>query len=280
MLAVAVCGQWSCREQAGDGSADGGALPIVKTATGVEMVRVPAGAFVMGSADGPANERPAHKVHVDAFLIDRTEVTQAQFRKMEIPDPSHFKSPDEPVEQVGIGEIIDYCNERSLAEGLTPCYTVGDDGLAWRCDFSADGYRLPTEAEWEYACRAGTDGDAYHGDARGETAVNAWYAENSGKRTHPVAKKRANPWGLFDMYGNVSEWCNDRYAADSYSPGEQHDPRGPDDGDLLTIRGGAWDSPPEQCRSAWRAGQSPRLHDICFAKDTIGFRCVRSVPAP
>jgi len=187
-------------------------LPVVTTTTGVEMVRIPGGWFEMGSAGGPPNEAPAHRVWVDAFLMDRYEVTQAQFRKLELSDPSHFKGPRRPVEHMRMTTVIEYCNVRSDAEGLGPCYVLNDDDT-WRCNFEADGYRLPTEAEWEYACRAGTTGKRHlDTDDEHDLGRYAWYAPNAGKQTHPVGRKRPNPWGLYDMYGNVAEWCHDWYG--------------------------------------------------------------------
>lgn len=253
---------------------------IMQTKLGAEMVVLPGGWFQMGSTGGQANERPRRKVWVSSFAIDRTEVTQQQFRSLEISDPSHFKGADRPVEQVTMSEVIDFCNERSYTEGLQEAYIVSENRSTWRCDFTADGYRLPTEAEWEYACRAGSTSPRYVPDRDGRLLAScAWYKGNSSGKTHPVAGKKPNEWGLYDMYGNVSEWCNDYYQEDYYGRGPNRDPRGPGAAKLAVVRGGSWNSPVEHCRSAWRAGESPSLHDICFARDTIGFRCVRSAPA-
>jgi len=268
----------SCRK--GDGAARrGGALPVITTKTGVRMVRVPGCWFEMGSTGGPADEAPVHRVWVDSFLIDTCEVTQEQFRRLRMPDPSHFKHLRRPVEQVTFGDAIEYCNERSDAEGLQRCYVLDEAAGTWRCNFQADGYRLPTEAEWECACRAGTSGRRFF-DGAGEAALKryAWYAANSSGRTHPVGSKQPNPWGLYDVYGNVAEWCHDRYAADYYRASPPRNPRGPPGGKLVVRRGGAWDSKARRCRSAARAAENPRFHDICFARDTIGFRCVRRAP--
>ena len=266
-----------CRDGGAD---DAPAAPVVTTEAGAEMVHVPAGRFTMGSNDHRPNEAPAHPVWVDAFLMDRCEVTQEQFRALEVPDPSHFKGARLPVEQVTFAEVVAFCNERSRAEGLQPCYVRGEAG-GWECNFAADGYRLPTEAEWEYACRAGTTGERFFGRG-GEWTLKryAWMAANAGGRTHAVGSRKPNPWGLYDMYGNVAEWCNDRYRPDAYVGGPSRNPRGPSEGKLRVIRGGAWDAKAGRCRSGWRAGEDPRFQDICFAKDTTGFRCVRRAPAP
>jgi len=245
----------------------------VKTKTGAEMVLIPAGRFAMGSTDGKADEAPVHEVRIDAFLIDRTEVTQEQYAKLVVANPSHFKALDRPVEQISWANAALYCNLRSRDEGLQPCY----DEQTAKCNFQANGYRLPTEAEWEYACRAcTTDAYSFGSDAR-SLGQYAWNAANSSKKTQPVAQKKPNAWGLFDVHGNVAEWCNDVYDPGYYGQSPATDPRGPADGERYVLRGGAWNSRPEGCRAAARVGENPGFQDACFARDAIGFRCVRRV---
>jgi formylglycine-generating enzyme required for sulfatase activity len=247
--------------------------PTVTTKGGVEMVLIPAGSFQMGRRGGLANEGPVHTVWIDSFLMDKYEVTQAEFDRLELPNPSHFKGPRRPVEMISWSQAARYCNARSRAEGLKPCYN--DDNGA--CDYSANGYRLPTEAEWEYACRAGTQGDYFFDDAR-RLAEYAWFADNANRRTHPVGEKKPNPWGLYDMYGNVSEWCNDVYDKDYYRKGPAKNPHGPAGGRKNVLRGGAWDSKAGSLLSSHRVGETPGFQDACFARDAIGFRCVRKAP--
>jgi len=260
---------------------------VIKTKTGVEMVLIPAGWFEMGSRDGEADEAPVHRVWIDAFLIDRYEVTQEQYDyidRYELADdehedlilgnPSHFKGAKRPVEQVSWVYAALFCNKRSRVEGLQPCY----DTEAVKCDFEANGYRLPAEAEWEYACRAGTRTEHYFGRDARLLKAHAWCAENSGKKTHPVGLRRPNAWGLFDMYGNVVEWCNDIYDKHYYANSPERSPRGPAKGGKYVLRGGAWNSRAHACRSAYRVGEGPGFEDACFPRDAIGFRCVRRAP--
>jgi formylglycine-generating enzyme len=254
-------------------------LPTVTTRSGVEMVLIPAGSFTMGSRHGRDDEKPAHTVWIDSFLMDRHEVTQAEYEKLgrieAFPNPSHFKGPDLPVEQVTWPQAARFCNARSRLEGLRPCY---DEDTA-ACDFQADGYRLPTEAEWEYACRAGTDTDySFGGEAR-QLGDHGWFADNAARKTHPVGQKKPNPWGLFDMHGNVAEWCQDVFARDYYQTSPARNPRGPADGKEYVLRGGSWKSPAEALRSSYRLGETPGFSDACLARDAIGFRCVRRAPA-
>jgi acetoin utilization deacetylase AcuC-like enzyme/formylglycine-generating enzyme required for sulfatase activity len=249
------------------------ALTVVKTKTGAEMVLIPAGRFMMGSTDGKPDEAPVHEVSIDAFLIDRTEVTQEQYGKLVVANPSHFKGPDRPVEQISWANAALYCNLRSRDEGLQPCY----DEQTAKCNSRANGYRLPTEAEWEYACRAGSDGAYWFGSDGRLLKEHAWYAENASKKTQPVAQKQPNAWGLFDVHGNVAEWCNDVYEPGYYRKSPPNNPQGPEDGEKYVLRGGAWNSRPEGCRSAARVGENPGFQDACFARDAIGFRCVRRV---
>jgi len=245
---------------------------IIRTKTGIEMVAIPAGWFVMGNDKGAADEKPTHKVWISAFWMDRYEGVQEEFRKYQLPDPSHFKNPKNPLEQINWTDAALYCNERSLAEGLEPCY----DEETWQCNFSANGYRLPTEAEWEYACRAGTNSKFSFADAQ-KLKSYAWFTENSSGKTHPVGQKKPNPWGLYDMHGNVAEWCNDFYSQSTYKQSPDKDPVGPAEGKERVIRGGAWNSSAEACRSSYRASD-PSINDTCLASDAIGFRCVRGTP--
>jgi len=247
---------------------------VVTVKGGAQMVVVPGGWFEMGDARGADDEKPVHRVWVDGFLMDRFEVTQKQYEELMTANPSHFKGADRPVEQISWANAALFCNARSRAEGLEPCY----DEETGECHFNASGYRLPTEAEWEYACRAGTSGSYFFGPDASRLDRYAWHAGNAQKRTHPVGRKRPNPWGLYDMYGNVAEWCNDVYDAGYYARSPNRNPRGPRDGKRYVLRGGSWKSGPEMCRSAARMAEDPGFQDACFARDTIGFRCVRKIP--
>ena len=245
--------------------------PAVMTPSGIEMVAIPAGWFQMGSRNGKPDERPVHRVWVDAFLMDRCEITQQQYGKRVLGNPSHFKGPDRPVEQVSWADAAWFCNKRSRAEGLQPCY---NEATA-ECNVGAGGYRLPTEAEWEYACRAGTVADYPFGSNPRRLNDHAWFKANAAKKTHPVGTRKPNPWGLCDMHGNVAEWCNDVYETGYYAVSPARNPTGPADGERYVLRGGAWNSGPDTCRSAFRTGEAPGFQDACFSRDAIGFRCVR-----
>ena len=163
-----------------------------------------------------------------------------------------------PVENVTWFEAVEFCNKLSEREGFTKVYTINGDDVA--ADFSKNGYRLPTEAEWEYACRAGTTGD-YNGDI-GDAA---WDEANSYDRTHEVGKKAANAWKLHDMHGNVWEWCWDWYGA--YDDAK---PKGPEEGYNRVSRGGGWIYEEEYLRSSYRGVSTPDDSD-----GVLGFRIVR-----
>ena len=244
----------------------------IVTELGVEMVLVPAGEFWMGDDRGDDDEKPAHRVRISAFYMDTSEVTQASYRQLMGKNPAKFKSPDKPVERVGWHAAVRYSNARSLREGLTPCY----DPETLECDFTADGYRLPTEAEWEYACRAGTEAQYSFGNDPGKLAAYGWFKANAAGSTNSVKRKSPNPWGLYDMHGNVAEWCNDFYGESYGSQSEREDPRGPTAGEERGLRGGSWKSSAGSCRSSARYSEAPGFADVCFGYEAYGFRCVRS----
>ena len=260
----------------GGANADASRPAGVVTKSGIQMVYLPGGQFLMGNDRGAADEAPAHLVKVSAFLMDKFEVTHRMFAKVQLPNPSHWQdNPDKPVERVRWRDAKQYCNERSLSEGLKPCYN--EKTLDWDCDYSADGYRMPTEAEWEYACRAGTDLPPELGRPDKLRQV-AWFAGNSEEKTHPVGQKKPNAWGICDLCGNVAEWCEDVYSPAYYKESPAADPPGPPNTGKdvkRVIRGGSWKSSPEQCSPTARQGEKTGDSDACFSTDYCGFRCVR-----
>ncbi|GHU49166.1 hypothetical protein FACS1894200_07530 [Spirochaetia bacterium] len=160
-------------------------------------------------------------------------------------------------------EAVEYCNARSRKEGLTPAYTISGTNVSW--NRNANGYRLPTEAEWEYACRAGTTTPYFSGSSVDNVG---WYGGNSGYKVHPVGTKQANAWGLYDMHGNVYEWCWDRHG--DYSSASQTDPLGAAAGRRRVLRGGCWNSIAVFLRSASRVYNAP-----ANSNNGYGFRLVR-----
>jgi len=234
-----------------------------------DMVLIPAGQFQMG--DKAEADATPHQVSVRAFLMDKTLVTQEQYEKAMGENPSRWKGSKNPVEQVRWSDAVRFCNKRSELEGLRPCYEL----KTWKCNFDVDGYRLPTEAEWEYACRAGATTGYFFGDNPANLADYAWFDKNSGGHPHPVAQKQANPWGIYDACGNLWEWCNDFYKVDYYRESPPTDPKGPDAGQTKVVRGGAWRFSAERCRSGYRYNENPGYADVCFGYDIYGFRCVR-----
>jgi formylglycine-generating enzyme required for sulfatase activity len=256
--------------EAHPGAVDGPAATTLVTQSGVEMVLIPGGWFEMGDDGENEDERPVHRVWVDAFLMDKYEVTQDQYRQLQLSDPSRFEGERLPVEQQTWIDAIRFCNERSYQEGMDPCY---DEGTL-ECDFEVNGYRLPTEAEWEYAARAGTTTQYFFGDDARRLGQFAWTADNAGERTNEVGTKRPNPWGLQDLYGNVAEWVHDYYGEDYYLSSPERNPRGPEEGEFRVLRGGGWSDNAETFRSSYRSF-SASVDDGCLVSDAIGFRCVR-----
>jgi formylglycine-generating enzyme required for sulfatase activity len=223
-----------------------------KLANGIrlEMVSLPAGKFLMGSSESDS-EKPPHQVKVNSFAIGKYPVTQAQYEAVMGKNPSQFKNnPQNPVEGVSWNDAQAFCQKLSQITGKT--------------------YRLPTEAEWEYACRAGTTTRYYFGDNDNQLGNYAWGSENSNRTTHPVGQKKPNGWGLYDMSGNVWEWCEDDWH-DSYAGA-------PDDGTAWIyndnrsqyqkcLRGGSWIDFPRYRRSADRSRYYPVVRS-----DISGFR--------
>ena len=246
------------------------------------FVLVEAGTFQMGSTGvvsvsmlGDRDEKPDHSVRISrAFYMSNYEVTQKQWREVMGINPSYFKGDDLPVEQVSWYDAVEYFNRLSRREGLTPCYSGSGDSIL--CNFSANGYRLPTEAEWEYAARGGNQSKGYTHAGSNSVGDVGWYDGNSGGATHPVGRKRPNELGLYDMSGNVWEWCWDWYVA--YSSSTATDPvgasGGPDrmnrGGSLRVVRGGSWFDA-GRLHVAGRGYGSPSS-----SSDLLGFRPVRT----
>jgi sulfatase modifying factor 1 len=249
-------------------------LPRVEAPSGGTLVLIPAGTFNMGDQGGGATEAP-HAVSVSSFYLDAYPVTQELYANAMGVNPSKRKDKRNPVERTQWTDAARFCNRCSEIEGLTPCYNLS----TWECDFEAGGYRLPTEAEWEYACRAGSSGKYCFGDADNELPQYAWFKPLSQGKPRPVGGKLANRWGLYDMHGNVWQWCNDWYGESYYRESPTQDPRGPATGKMRVLRGGAWDSIAEKCRSASRYKEFPVYSDACFGADSYGFRRARTAAA-
>jgi formylglycine-generating enzyme required for sulfatase activity len=217
---------------------------------GIEMITVQGGTFQMGSYTGESDEVPVHSVTLSAFQIGKTEVTQAQWEAVMGSYPSYFSGANLPVEKVSWNDIQTFLTKLNQQTG--------------------GNYRLPTEAEWEYAARGGKNSKGYEYSGSNTIGDVAWYDDNSGSTTHTAATKTANELGLFDMTGNVSEWCDDWYG--SYSSAAQTNPTGPSTGYDFVIRGGGWDYNASGCRVAFRDGRNPGSRN-----PNLGFRLARSL---
>ena len=218
------------------------------------MVFVKGGTFEMGSNEVYSNEKPIHTVTLSDFYIGATEVTQAQWEAIMGNNPSHFKGDNLPVEKVSWDDIQTFLIKLNQQTGQT--------------------YRLPTEAEWEYAARGGVQSSNVSYQYAGSNTIGdlAWYKDNSGSTTHPVAQKQPNELGLYDMSGNVWEWCNDNYDANYYQNSAKKNPQGPSSVQYRLLRGGSWDFNTQLCRVA------ARVRDLPYGRSNyIGFRLVRVV---
>jgi formylglycine-generating enzyme required for sulfatase activity len=240
----------------------------ITNSIGIKLVRIKSGSFPMGSpvlAVGTQEklEYPEHRVRISRdFFLGQTEVTQSQWEAVMNTRPwlesaSAANGANFPATLVSWNDAITFCKRLSAKEGVP--------------------YRLPTEAEWEYSCRAGSTSEFSFGDHEKQLRDYAWCNVSFGKlngRHHPqkVATKRPNAWGLYDMHGNVWEWCHDRFGA--YGRSATMDPTGPSEGLMRVYRGGSWDSVPSDCRSPYRRFSPPKRHF-----PDIGFRVARDVSA-
>lgn len=205
-----------------------------------EMVRVEGGTFRMGATseqggDAERDEKPVHSVKLNTFYIGKTEVTQALWQAVMGSNPSHFKGADLPVENVTWYDCQNFIQKLKSLTGQK--------------------FRLPTEAEWEFACRGGNKSRGYKYSGSNNLGSVAWYNGNSGGKTRPVGTKAPNELGIYDMSGNVWEWCNDWYA--DYTANSQTHPTGPQSGSLRVCRGGGWDNYAGSRRSSNRSNSSP-----------------------
>lgn len=213
------------------------------------MVEIPGGEIVLRDD----RKKCKWKVEIKPFLLAKYPVTQELYFAITQEAPFLFKGERNPVEGVSWEEAIYFCNNLSRKASLSECYSIAENGKDVICDFESNGFRLPTEAEWEFACRAGATEVRY-----GELDQIAWYKENSEGKTHEVGKKEPNAWGLYDMLGNVWEWCFDVYDEQVY-------------GSYRVFRGGGWCDAARGCLATNRRRSHPT-----FGIDDLGFRLARS----
>jgi len=254
---------------------DAGNLKEITNSVGMKLVLIPKGRFLMGSPPdevGSHDSKRRHEVTISRdYYLGVHEVTQAQYKKVMGKNPSYFQgdqvaerhpqtnrvvkdvdSSNHPVESVSWDEAVEFCQRLSA---------LPEEKKAGRV------YRLPTEAEWEYACRAGSQTVYGYGNNAESLGEYAWYDGNSGSKTHSVGQKKPNAWGLHDMHGNAWEWCSDWFGADYYTQSPKDDPKGPLSGSFRVLRGGSWLNPAGFCRSAHRDGRFPDYRNL-----NLGFR--------
>jgi len=254
------------------------AVPGGTNSIGMNFVQLNAASFIMGSPDNESernDDETQHTAHLSPFLLSSTETTQQQWNAIESYNPSKHVGDKFPVEMVSWFEAVDFCNKLSLKEGLTPVYRVVNRLTS--ADLEANGYRLPTEAEWEYACRAGSSEPFFTGaDIQVSQAnYNGKYQYRNGpaslfrNQTVEAGSLPANAFGFYEMHGNVYEWCHDGFGP--YATGDVYDPAGPLMANRVD-RGGSYLDEPKYLRSAYRNYQEPQLRG-----EYLGFRVARNV---
>jgi formylglycine-generating enzyme required for sulfatase activity len=248
------------------GPSQGQAPKTITNSIGMKLVLIPKGTFAMGSPieeAGPKNHEDQHQVTISKdYYLGVTEITQGQYEKVMGTNPSYFQkqlirdrdSSMFPVDSISWEDAVGFCKK------LSDLPEEKKAGLI---------YRLPTEAEWEYACRAGSITAYSFGENSKTLGDHAWFLSNSNNQTHPVGAKKPNAWGLYDMHGNAWEWCSDWFG--DYPKGALSDPSGPEEGSYRVIRGGGWSHDASLCRSAFRYGDLPSHRLLNF-----GFRVAMS----
>ncbi|MDR2766703.1 MAG: formylglycine-generating enzyme family protein [Treponema sp.] len=251
-----------------------GTVPGREGFEGPKMISVRGGTFFMGSNEGSyAFNEKVHKVSLGSFLISETEVTQGLYESVMSANPSHYKGAELPVENVSWFDAVRFCNALSLRMGLPAAYTIEGEKITWNRE--AKGFRLPTESEWEYAARGGPQGagsealeqSPYAGGTDAE--AYCWYRSNSGGRTQQVKTKLPNQLGLYDMSGNVWEWCWDWHNA--YPDEAASDPDGGEGGRTKIMRGGAWFVTRNLLRVTFRVS-----NPAAYRADSLGFRVAQN----
>lgn len=247
-----------------------------------DMVKVQGGKFIMGDKESGENTLP-HVVEVGTFFIGRFEVTQKEWNEVMDKNPSYYVNENYPVHNVSWYDAIEFCNKKSIAEGLTPVYTIDKrnsdsnnlntvDKKKWtiKVNWKANGYRLPTEAEWEYAARGGNKSKNYRYSGSDTLSQVAWYYNNSDFGPQAVGQKRPNELDIYDMSGNTYEWCWDWYIENYYKWSPLKEPRGGTSGIYRVLRGGSWLRLAETCQVFFRRATHPHLKEFY-----IGFRLAR-----
>lgn len=261
------------------------AVYVIRPVLPGDMVLVNSGTFQMGSTTGDTDEQPVHNVTLSNFYIGKYEVTQREWLEIMGTNPSQFLGDDlRPVDLVKWYDAVKFCNKKSIQEGLTPCYSKDNStnpdnwtgnpetDESWAnitCDWTANGYRLPTEAEWEFASKGGNSTQHFTYSGSNNIGEVAWYSSNSNGRSQSIGRKSPNELGIFDMTGNLFEWCWDFY--NDYSATNQNNPTGPVSGTYRVVRGASWNVNHEISHVTFRSGKTPIL-----SQNSVGFRLVRN----